>query len=61
MIWAYMKRMGTLKREVVGWEMYKGDGTGFLEGLATGAREVTVTTKLISLITFFKRKQCQER
>ena len=53
--------MGTLKREVVGWEMYKGDGTGFLEGLATGAREVTVTTKLISLITFFKRKQCQER
>ena len=45
MILAYVKRMGTIKREVVGWEIYRGDSTGFLEGLATGAREVIVTLK----------------
>ena len=43
MILAYVKRMGTFKREVVGWEMYREDS--FLEGPATGAREVRVTLK----------------
>jgi hypothetical protein len=45
MILAYMRRMGTVKREVVGWETYKGERAGFLEGLATGSWEVTVTMK----------------
>ena len=36
MILSYVGRMGTVKREVVGWELYRGDSKGFLEGLATG-------------------------
>ena len=45
MILAYVRRMGSVKRDVVGWEMYQGDSSSFLDGLATGAREVTVTLR----------------
>ena len=43
MILKYVESMGTIKREVVGWEKYRGES--FLEGLATGTREVVFTHK----------------
>ena len=57
MILKYVGRFGIVKREVVGWEIYRGESAGFLEGLATGAREVTVLLKEgLEVPTFHRMK-----